>query len=89
MALGADARQLQLMVLKHGLFLAFTGVFLGTVAAGVAARFASSLLFGVSPADPTVFIGVPVLLLGVAALASYVPAVRATRLSPTTALRCE
>jgi predicted permease len=89
MALGADAGRLQLMVLKQGLVLAIAGVVIGTVAAGAAARLASSLLFGVSPADATVFITVPALLLAVAALASFVPAVQATSLSPTTALRCE
>jgi putative ABC transport system permease protein len=87
MAFGAGSRNIVRMVLSHGLVLALSGVVLGLVTALALTRTASSLLFGVSPMDPVTFAGIPVLLVGVTALASYIPARRATRIDPVNALR--
>jgi putative ABC transport system permease protein len=87
MALGAHRRDVLSMVLRHGLGLALAGVALGLLAAFVLARLIASLLFQVSSADPPTFSLVPLLLIGVAALACYLPARRATRVEPLVALR--
>jgi putative ABC transport system permease protein len=87
MALGAHSRDVLSMVLRHGLGLALAGVALGLLAAFVLARLIASLLFQVSAADPPTFSLVPLLLIGVAALACYLPARRATRVEPLVALR--
>jgi putative ABC transport system permease protein len=86
-AFGAGSRSIVQLILRHGLILAVTGVVLGLGVAVVVTRMASSLLFGVTPTDPATFIGVPLLLVAVAALASYIPARRATRIDPVHALR--
>jgi putative ABC transport system permease protein len=89
MALGATVSDVNKMVLLQGLKPAIAGVMIGLVAAGFAVRILRSQLFGVTPGDPLTFLIVPVLLLGVAALASSIPTIRATRLDPTEALRAE
>jgi putative ABC transport system permease protein len=89
MALGARARDVLSLVLRQGLMPVAFGVALGLLAAFGVTRFVASLLVGVGAADPLTFAGIPLLLLGVAALAGYVPARRATRVSPTVALRYE
>ena len=89
MALGADARGLLRLVVGGGLALAATGVGIGLLGAWALTRMLDSLLFGVAPTDPTVFAVVAVGLLAVAGLASYLPARRATRIDPITALRVE
>jgi putative ABC transport system permease protein len=89
MALGADPGGLRRLVVGSGLALASIGVAVGLVGAWILSRMLESLLYGVAPTDPTVFATVAVLLLAVAALASYVPARRATRIDPVTALRVE
>ncbi|HEU4787062.1 MAG TPA: hypothetical protein VFS57_06630, partial [Gemmatimonadaceae bacterium] len=70
-----------------GLRLALVGVALGVSAAFGLSRYMSSLLFGVQPRDPLIFVGVPVLLAIVALLAVWVPAARASRIDPLGALR--
>ena len=89
MALGARARDVLSLVLRQGLVPVACGVALGLLAAFGVTRFVASLLVGVGAADPLTFAGIPLLLLGVAALAGYLPARRATRVNPTIALRYE
>jgi putative ABC transport system permease protein len=89
MALGAQSGDALRLILGEGARLAVAGVAMGMAASFGATRLVSSLLFGVSATDPITFLGVAVLLCLVALLASYLPARRATRLDPTTALRCE
>ena len=87
MALGASGRQVRGMVVRQGLLLAAGGVAVGLAAAFGLARFVTSLLFGVSGADPVTFIGVAVTLLVVAGLATFIPARKASRIDPVEALR--
>jgi putative ABC transport system permease protein len=88
-ALGATVGQIHRLVVGQGMRLALVGVALGVAAALGATRLMAALLFGVGPSDPATFLLVPVLLLGVALLACYLPARRATRLDPMIALRHE
>ena len=89
MAMGAQARDVIKLVLREAMILTSIGLAAGLVAALVATRLLSSLLFAVRPTDPGVFVAVSVLLTAVALLASYIPARRATRVDPINALRCE
>jgi len=89
MALGAGANEILQLVLKEALGLALAGVVIGIAAALGFARLISSLLFGVRAADPVTLIVLPVVLTGAALLAAYLPARRATRVDPLTALRNE
>jgi putative ABC transport system permease protein len=89
MALGADRGGLLRLVVGDGLALASAGVVLGLAGAWALTRMLESLLFGVAPTDPVVFVAVPLGLLVVAVVASYLPARRATRIDPMTALRME
>ena len=89
LALGAQPRNVFSMVLGQGARLALLGVVLGFIAAFAVTRLMTSLLFGVQPTDPVTFIAVPALLMGVALLACYIPARRATRVDPIIALRYE
>jgi putative ABC transport system permease protein len=89
MALGAGQDRILQMVLRNGAVLALAGVTIGLAAAFFLARLISSLLFQTSAADPPTFGLVPLLLLGVALLASYLPARRAARVDPMVALRDE
>jgi len=86
-ALGARSADVLRMVLRQGVTLAFFGIAIGTVMALFVARLLARFLFGVAPNDPVAFGGVVLVLTGVALLASYVPARRATRVDPMTALR--
>jgi predicted permease len=88
-ALGADPRALVRLLLRRGVGLAGLGALGGLVAALAASRVMSSVLFGVRPDDPATFGLVILLLLAVAALATLVPARRATRVDPVVALRAE
>jgi predicted permease len=89
MALGADARQIVLAVLRQGLLVASAGVAVGIATALALSRIVAGMLFGITARDPMVFVAVPLLLLGVAALAIVVPARRASRVDPAMALRGE
>jgi len=87
LALGAQRGNLLRLVLAQGLGLAGIGVGIGLVGAVILTRVLETLLFGVSTRDPLTFLGVAILLLVAALIASYVPARRAARLDPVTALR--
>jgi len=89
MALGASAVEVQRLVLRQGLLLAGIGVLLGALGAVALGRVLTSLLFGVSATDPAIYAAVTAVLAAVALLATYVPARRATRVSPMVALRYE
>ena len=89
MALGAQRGDILRLVVGRGLLLIGIGVAVGLGASFGVARLLSNLLFGVSPTDPITFVGVPLVLGGMALLASYVPALRATRIDPMRALRAE
>jgi len=87
MALGASAETLQRSILLQTLGLAGIGMVVGVVASWALARTLSGLLFGVTSSDPVTFAGMLVILTAVAALAGYLPARRASRIDPMSALR--
>jgi putative ABC transport system permease protein len=89
MALGAERSDVMRLILKHGLILAGAGLAVGLLGSVVFTRLMASLLFGVSPTDGITLTAVAVLLVGVAMLACYVPARRATQVDPMVALRYE
>jgi len=89
MALGATASRIQLGVLSKSLRLALIGLALGAGASFAVSKVTASLLFKTEPTDPTTFITAFFLLLAVAVLAGYLPALRATQIDPTIALRSE
>jgi putative ABC transport system permease protein len=89
MALGAQPVDVLKLVIRQGMTLTLAGLVVGIAAGTFATRVLSDMLFGVAPRDPLTFAGVPVLLLVVAFLACYIPARRATRIDPLTALRAE
>jgi putative ABC transport system permease protein len=89
MALGARRQDVLALVLKQGLRPALTGIVVGIAAAAAVARQLSSMLYGIAPTDPAVFLGGSVLVLAIALLASYIPARRATKVDPMEALRYE
>jgi putative ABC transport system permease protein len=89
MALGADRGEVVRMVMREACLLLGAGVVAGLVAAVAAARTARTLLFGLSPGDPSTLLMAAAGLGVVAMLASYLPALRASRLEPTEALREE
>ena len=89
MALGAQSRQVRRMVVRQGLVLAVIGVAIGLAGALALARLISSLLYGIAPYDPVTLASVTLGLLVVAAVASWLPAMRAARIDPIEALRAE
>jgi ABC-type antimicrobial peptide transport system permease subunit len=89
LALGAQLSDVLKLVLGHGLKLTIIGAVLGLFGAFLATRAITSVLYGVSATDPLTFAFVSLLLVGVALIASYVPARRATKVEPLIALRNE
>ncbi|MGC2467505.1 MAG: FtsX-like permease family protein, partial [Candidatus Acidiferrum sp.] len=87
MSLGASAETLQRSILLQTLGLAGIGMIVGVAASWALARTLSGLLFGVTASDPVTFVGMLVVLTGVAAIAGYLPARRASRIDPMSALR--
>ena len=88
-ALGAQQGTLKAMVVRHGVLLAAIGVALGLAAAAGLTRIMTSFLFEISPVDPLTYCAVSAGLLAAAAAASYMPAHRASAVSPSEALRAE
>jgi len=89
MALGATPSKISRMVMGQGLFLVVVGLAVGIAGSLALSRLMSSLLFGIEPTDPFTFTVVAAVSIGVAALACFWPAHRATRIDPMTALRAE
>ena len=88
-ALGATRHELVEMILREGVWLAAGGVAVGLLGAALLSRIIASLLFQTSPVDPATYLAVTVVLLAVAVLACWVPALRASRVDPVEALRAE
>ena len=88
-ALGAAARDVISLVMKEGLRLAFVGLIVGLALSFAITRLMRRLLFEVSPTDPMLYSGVALFICSIAALACFVPALRATRIDPMQALRTE
>ena len=89
MALGAQRRDLLRLVVGQGILLVLIGTAIGVVGALGLTRFMSSMLYGVHANDPLTFVAVSLVLIAVATLACYIPAHRATRVDPVSAMRCE
>jgi len=89
MALGADCRDILVLVVGRGVLVGMAGVALGLPGALAVGKVMRGMLFGIGPNDPVVLVGAPALLLAIAAIASYVPARKAMRVDPVVALKCE
>jgi putative ABC transport system permease protein len=89
MALGAERNGILMMVLRRGTELTAVGVVAGLIGAVALTRVMATLLFGISTTDAITFSIVPIILIATALLATYIPALRATRVDPTVALREE
>ncbi|HEY7567603.1 MAG TPA: FtsX-like permease family protein, partial [Gemmatimonadaceae bacterium] len=89
MALGATQQRVRSAVLRRALIVTTAGAVVGLAGALATSRLLSKLLYEVSPTDPVILLGVSALLLGVAILAAYLPARRATLIDPVKALRAE
>lgn len=88
-AIGASRGQIAGLILKQGLWKGGIGVVIGLIGAAVLSTSMTTLLFNVKPTDPAVYVAVSLVLILVTALASYLPALRAARINPLTALRDE
>jgi putative ABC transport system permease protein len=89
MALGANPRDILQLILKHGLVLVLSGVAIGVAGALALTRFLTTLLFGVTATDTFTFVAVSLIFFVIAMCASLIPARRATKVDPLTALRYE
>ena len=89
MALGASPRSVLRLILRQGMLLAVVGIVTGMAGAAILTRWMESVLFEIEPSDPWTFAQVIIVLLGAAALASWLPARRALAIDPVTALRCD
>ncbi len=89
LALGATRANIMTLIVRGGLGLALWGVGIGVAGAFVVSRLMRSLLFGIGATDAATFVAVPMLLAGIAFVASYIPARRASRIDPATSLRYE
>jgi ABC-type antimicrobial peptide transport system permease subunit len=89
MALGASPRDVLRLVLGRGLLTAAAGLAGGLLLSLAVTRLLAGFLYGVSPFDSLIFLGVPLLLMLIALLACYLPARRATKVNPVEALRAE
>ncbi|MEE8477841.1 MAG: ADOP family duplicated permease, partial [Gemmatimonadales bacterium] len=89
LALGADSGMVRRLVIRQGMAPALLGLAIGLTGASLLSHFMTSVLYGISPLDPVTFAAIPVVLAGVALLATIVPAHRATRVKPVEALRYE
>jgi ABC-type antimicrobial peptide transport system permease subunit len=87
MALGADTGDVLRLILRQGMALTGIGLGVGLIAAVAATRVVASMLFEVKASDPATYIGVSLLLGAVSLAASYIPARRAARVDPVSALR--
>jgi putative ABC transport system permease protein len=88
-SLGAGRGTILMLVLKQGVGITLLGIVLGVVASSWGTRFLEGLLFGTTSLDPVSLAGVAVVLFAVALVAAYVPARRALRIDPMSALRTE
>jgi ABC-type antimicrobial peptide transport system permease subunit len=88
-ALGADVRDVQRLILRQTLRPVVVGMILGLVAAASTMRVLKSVLFGVSPYDPFAFTAAPLLMLLIAMAAAFIPTRQATRIDPMSVLRTE
>jgi predicted permease len=88
-ALGAQPREVAGMMARQGLTLTVAGIAVGLATFALVARFIQSFLYGVAPADPVTLIATSLLLVAIAALASWIPARRAARVDPAETLRSE
>ena len=88
-ALGADRQDVMWMVVRHGVSLASIGIVIGLLGAAAGTRLLERLLFGVSATDPMTFVTAAAALGVASVLATCVPALRAARVAPSTALRSE
>jgi putative ABC transport system permease protein len=89
MALGQARSSLLALLMRQGLALVLVGVALGVAGAWSLTRVLEAQLYGVTRTDPTTFAAVAMILIVVAAVATLIPAMRATRVDPMRALRCE
>ncbi len=89
MALGAEAKSVRRMFVWQGGRVALAGIVVGTLAALALTTYIKALLFNVEQLDLLAFVGMSTVMLAVALLASYVPALRASRVDPVVALRAE